>query len=322
MRLCSQAIKNNLYLFHSKPDPMKNIYLLITLSLFLTVGCKTNKAPKVSETEKGFTFAFLTDIHLQPELNAVAGFQMAIDTINQINPDFVLTGGDLIMDALNQTYGRADSLYKLYNEVSGSLEMPVYNTVGNHEVYGWHRDEEGLEEHPEFGKKMFEEKIGERFYSFDHKDWHFIVLDAIYRGENGHYMGKIDEEQIEWLKSDLQKVDSKTPIGISVHIPFITASTQLSRGSTVPNSEGIVITNSLDVLKLFMEHNLRLVLQGHLHFLEDIYIQNQVHFITAGAVCGRWWNNKPESLPQEGFLLLHLNGENVDWEYVDYGWTP
>ncbi len=88
------------------------------------------------------------------------------------------------------------------------------------------------------------------------------------------------------------------------------------------NPEGLVINNSLEVLSLFMEHNLRLVLQGHLHFLEDIYVQNQVHFITAGAVCGHWWNNKPESLPQEGFMLLHLKGEAVDWEYVDYGWTP
>jgi 3',5'-cyclic AMP phosphodiesterase CpdA len=300
---------------------MKNLITLITLSLLFIVACNSSRAPKPSEAEEGFTFAFLTDIHLQPELNAVAGFQMAIDTINQIRPDFVLTGGDLVMDALDQSYGRVDSLYNLYKEVSGHLDMPVYNTVGNHEVYGWHRDEEGIEEHPEFGKKMYETRMGERFYSFDHKGWHFIVLDAIYRGEEGHYVGKIDQEQINWLKSDLLKVDSQTPIAMSVHIPFITASTQLTQGSLAANTEGGVISNSLEVLSLFLEHNLRLVLQGHLHFLEDIYVQNQVHFITAGAVCGRWWNNKPENLP-EGFILLHLKGEKVDWEYVDYGWTP
>ena len=88
------------------------------------------------------------------------------------------------------------------------------------------------------------------------------------------------------------------------------------------NNEGIVINNSLEVLSQFRDYNLRLVLQGHLHFLEDIFVQDQVHFITGGAVCGRWWANRPESLPQEGFLLLHLSGENVNWEYVDYGWTP
>ncbi len=301
---------------------MKNLSLLVLAFVLILSGCNAPNTPVAAEKEKGFTFAFLTDIHLQPELNAVAGFQMAIDTINIINPDFVLTGGDLVMDALNQSYGRVDSVYKLYKEVSGGLNMPVYNTVGNHEVYGWHRDEEGIEEHPEFGKKMFEKRMGERFYSFDHKGWHFIVLDAIFRGEDGHYMGKIDQEQIDWLKADLKKVDAKTPLAMSVHIPFITASTQLTEGSHASYPDGRVISNSLEVLTMFREHNLRLVLQGHLHFLEDIYVQNQVHFITAGAVCGRWWNNKPESLPQEGFMLLHLKGEKVDWEYVDYGWTP
>ncbi|MCP4311225.1 MAG: metallophosphoesterase [Bacteroidetes bacterium] len=300
---------------------MNNSVLFIITIVFLLAGCRTPKAPEASEKD-GFTFAFLTDIHLQPELNAVAGFQKAIDTINIIKPDFVLTGGDLVMDVLNQSYGRADSVYKLYKKVSGGLNMPVYNTVGNHEMYGWHRDEEGIEEHPEFGKKMFESRMGDRFYSFDHKGWHFIVLDAIYRGDDGHYIGRIDQEQIDWLKKDLEKVDKKTPLAMSAHIPFITSSTQLGSGSMTANPEGLVINNSLEVLRLFLDHNLRLVLQGHLHFIEDIFVQNQVHFITGGAVCGRWWNSKPESLPQEGFMLLHLKGEEVDWEYVDYGWTP
>ena len=200
---------------------MKTILFILSFSLIICSGCNQPKPAAQESNENSFTFAFLTDIHLQPEMSAVEGFNKAIDTINMLGPDFVLTGGDLVMDVLNQTYGRADSVYKLYKKVSGGLNMPVYNTVGNHEVYGWHRDEAGIEEHPEFGKKMFEKEIGERFYSFDHKGWHFIVLDAIYKGENGHYIGKIDEEQIEWLKNDLQKVDSKTPIAMSVHIHLL-----------------------------------------------------------------------------------------------------
>ncbi len=101
---------------------MKRFVPFVLAFVLLVNGCNAPKTPASSEKEEGFTFAFLTDIHLQPELNAVAGFQMAIDTINIINPDFVLTGGDLVMDVLNQSYGRADSVYKLYKEVSGDLE--------------------------------------------------------------------------------------------------------------------------------------------------------------------------------------------------------
>lgn len=226
------------------------------------------------------------------------------------------------MDVLDQTYGRADSLYNLYDELSEGFNMPVYNTVGNHEVYGWHREEDGIESHPEFGKGMFESRIGKRYYSFDHKGWHFMILDAIQRNEDGNYFGKIDDAQFEWIKQDLQKIDKETPIVISVHIPFITARTQLTKGALAQNSEGTIITNGRDVLLEFYEYNLKLVLQGHLHFLEDIYLNNDVHFITAGAVSGLWWSNTPESYPEEGFLMVHVTGGEIQWEYVDFGWTP
>jgi len=200
--------------------------------------------------------------------------------------------------------------------------MPVYNTMGNHENYGWQRNEEGIEQHPEYGKLMYEQRIGPRYYSFDHKGWHFIILDDVYLKEPGVYAGKVDDEQMAWIIKDLEQVDKLTPIAISVHIPFITSASQISRGSMAANSEGLVSSNSLDVLKLFSEYNLKLVLQGHLHFLEDIYIQNQVHFITGGAVSGKWWNNEPDSKPEEGFVMVHIKGEELKWEYVDFGWTP
>jgi 3',5'-cyclic AMP phosphodiesterase CpdA len=301
---------------------MKRTLLLLGISIWILSGCNQSAKTTVEQDENGFSFAFLTDIHLQPEKGAETGFQWAINEVNKRNPDFVLTGGDLVMDVLNQSYGRSDSLYNLYIKLSGNFKMPVYNTVGNHEVYGWHRNEKGIEQHPEFGKKMFETRLGERYYSFNHKGWHFIILDAIYRGEEGGYIGRVDEEQIIWLAEELQKVDKETPIAVSVHIPFITSATQLMRGSMAANSEGSVINNSLEVLGLFSEHNLRLVLQGHLHYLEDIYVQNQVHFITGGAVSGRWWGNEPDSKPEEGFVMVHVDGEELDWEYVDFGWTP
>nr|NQU90394.1 hypothetical protein [Bacteroidota bacterium] len=92
---------------------MKNFYpfslLFVLFYLFLT-GC-------INQSGKGelnqFSFAFITDIHLQPERNATEGFVQAIGELNALKPDFVITGGDLIMYALGQTWGRADSLYKL-----------------------------------------------------------------------------------------------------------------------------------------------------------------------------------------------------------------
>jgi 3',5'-cyclic AMP phosphodiesterase CpdA len=293
-------------------------YLFFSVSILLVSSCTTQQ-DDASTNEDAFTFAFLTDIHLLPERNAPAGFRQAIDTVNKLNPDFVITGGDQIMDALGQTESRADSLYDMYIEMSALFNMPVYNTMGNHEIFGIYKQSGVDSSHPLFGEKMFEERIGDRYYAFDHKGWRFYILDSVDEREDGSgYYGHIDSVQMEWLKEDLANVDPATPIAISVHIPFITIQTQLLSGSTAANAEGLVITNSKEVLSLFDNHKLKLVLQGHLHFLEDLYAQG-VHFITGGAVSSSWWKG-PRMGMEEGFLLVHVAGEDFDWEYVDYGW--
>jgi len=296
---------------------MRNL-LIVFFGILLFTGCQKDRKPE-TETTTQFTFAFLTDIHVQPELKATEGFKQAITRVNELDPDFVITGGDLIMDALGVSYGRADSLYTLYNNVAEEFNMPVYNTVGNHEAFGVYM-ESGIDTtHEEYNKKMFEHRIGDRYYSFDHKGWHFIVLDAIGVKPERQYYGNIDEAQIEWLKSDLENLSKETPIVISVHIPFITAMTQLREGPLAPNNEGIVITNARDVLLLLYEYNLKLVLQGHLHFLEDLYVGGKTHFLTGGAVCAAWWKG-PRGDMEEGFVLVKVNDDDIDWEYIDYGW--
>jgi len=286
--------------------------LALAIIIVLPASCRKKDKP-----EK-FSFAFITDIHLQPENNAVEGFLEAIDTINDLNPDFVVTGGDLIMDALGQRHGRADSLYTLYQETVKALKMPVYNAMGNHEIYGIYNRSGADPENPDYGEKMFENRIGKSYYSFDHKRWKFIVLNSIEDTGKDSYIGWIDNDQIEWIKDELQKTNPSMPLAIITHIPFITASTQKYQGATLPNDSSTVISNGKEVLDLFAGHNLKLVLQGHLHLVEDIFIDG-IHFITGGAICAAWWRG-PYRGDEEGFVLVKVKGSEFDWEFVDYKW--
>lgn len=286
---------------------------IILLFSSLIISCKKNHPDKDS-----FTFIFMTDIHLQQEMNAVKGFRQAILKVNELKPDFVITGGDLVMDALGQSYGRADSLYNLYKESIEIFGMPVYNTMGNHEIFGLYESSGIDSTHEFYGEKLFENRIGKKYYAFDHKGWRFYILDSVDELEEGGYFGHISEEQLAWLKEDLAGINPETPIAISVHIPFITVQTQINQGSTVPNSQGIVITNSKEVLDIFSGYNLKLVLQGHLHALEDIFV-NGIHFITGGAVCANWWKG-PRREMEEGFLYIKVKGEQIKSEYIDFGW--
>jgi len=287
--------------------------LVIVAIILIVSGCRE----KTKEKDL-FSIAFLTDIHLQPEQNAVKGLTQALDTVNKLKPDFIITGGDLIMDALGQSYGRADSLYNLYSEVIKKSESPVYNTMGNHEIYGIYKKSGADPANPEYGEKMFEKRLGQSYKSFDHKGWKFIIINSIEDTKKNRYVGMVDSAQISWIKSELKKTDPQTPIVLSTHIPFITANTQKYEGSTLANDSSTVVYNSKEVIDLFIGYNLKLVLQGHLHTVEDIYIDG-IHFITGGAISAGWWKG-PNRGFEEGFIFITFEPDDFRWRYVDYGW--
>jgi 3',5'-cyclic AMP phosphodiesterase CpdA len=277
------------------------------------MGCTAGK-----EQKPDFSFAFLTDIHLTHAKSAPQGLQQAIDTVNRLNPDFVITGGDLIMDALGQTRGRADSLYQLYQGLMKGLKMPVHNTIGNHELFAFYnKDIDTLD--PDYGDGMFKRYFGKPWQSFDYKGWHFILLKSIEQTPSRGYEGRINPEQMQWLKQDLANVNDTTPIVVSVHIPLITAYGQWIDGGQQVNGAGSVITNGKEVMDMLRKKNLRLVLQGHQHYFEDLLVDG-VHFITGGAVSAGWWDG-PIGKLEEGFVMVRVFGDKIRTEYVDYGWN-
>ncbi|MBN2281678.1 MAG: metallophosphoesterase [Candidatus Marinimicrobia bacterium] len=285
----------------------KNQFIMLLLAVFLVQGCSQ---------KEDFSFVFMTDIHVEEGRNAITGFNQAIARVNELDPDFVITGGDLIMDALGQTFNRADSLYNIYDSLSQKIEAPVYNTIGNHEVFGIYEKGGVLPDNPFYGKEMFKNRVHkETYYSFDFQNWHFMVLDVIGIKPEERYFGYVDPAQIDWIKSDLAKLDKSTPIVISAHIPFVNIMTSATEKSA---DEGIIVTNGLEVLKLFSDYNLKLVLQGHMHTLEEIIIKD-IHFITCGAVSGHWWLGDHQGF-EEGFGLFKVSGDDFTWQYIDYGW--
>ena len=262
----------------------------------------------------------MTDIHLYNELNAINGFNQAIDTINKIKPDFVITGGDQIMDALDVPYKEASASYDLYKKMIKNINCPVYNTIGNHDIFGLYSKDTAILNHPDYGEKIFEHKLGKSYYSFVHKGWKFMILNTVEENENKKYHGLIDDKQVDWIKEELIKTDTGMPIVISTHFPFISAYDQRSTEKTVASSSSWIIDNSKEVLNLFENYNLKLVLQGHLHIYEDIYIDG-IHYITGGAVSANWWKGNYQGC-EEGFLKFTLTDNDFSYKFVDYCYTP
>ncbi len=116
----------------------------------------------------------------------------------------------------------------------------------------------------------------------------------------------------------MAKAGKNKPVAISTHIPLLSVGSQIMTGPTKGFEKGSIITNADEVIKILEQFNVKLVLQGHLHFLEDINY-NGIHYITGGAVSSNWWKG-PRYGMEEGFLKIDVAGEKFEWEYVDFGW--
>jgi len=80
-----------------------------------------------------------------------------------------------------------------------------------------------------------------------------------------------------------------------------------------------MVTDTKKLFDLLDGYNLKLVLQGHQHILEEIRERGRL-FITGGGICASWWY-RPLAGTQEGYLLVNVDNEdNLSYEYIDYGW--
>ena len=271
-----------------------------------------------ASAHESFTFLFLTDTHTQPELDAAKGTDMAFKKARGLNADFAIQGGDHVFDSLAVPKERALSLFDLYEKTEQDLGMKVHHTIGNHDVVGIFPKSGVAPTDPLYGKKLFEERFGKRYYTFDHKGHHFIVLDSIGLTSDRAYEGRIDDEQKQWLASDLAGLAKGTPVIVSVHIPLVTAFSSYVPVPAKPEEHhGMSVANADEVIQLFEGHNVLGVLQGHTHINERVEWHG-IPYITSGAVSGNWWRGVRMGTP-EGFTVVTVANGKLTTHYETYG---
>lgn len=276
----------------------------LLLPLVLVAATLWTWAQDLPDPKNNFSFAFFTDIHLNKGDNdCFKGLQKAISSAKTLDADFILTGGDNVdIDVLRKDASTAHWLYNAYAELIANSGINYHVTIGNHDrFYGCEKSD------PLFERGLFETYLNKSYYSFDHKGWHFIVLNTS--------NSVVDEDQKQWLAADLELIDSETPIIISTHVPFLSVYYPTLQGKYTSTD---TFSNFKEIWDMFEDHNLKLVLQGHMHLYEEIKVKG-VQFITAGAVSANWWGGAYHGT-EEGYLQVHIDGNDFDWEYVDYGW--
>ncbi len=249
------------------------------------------------ETVSSFSFLHASDTHLDAE--SLPRMQRLREIATERRVDFVIITGDLVRDALRVSEAIARERFDLFKKEKDAFPMPVWVVPGNHEIFGIERHKSGIaEDHPMYGKAMYERILGPTYYSFDYGGFHFIGLDTADIDDRWYY-GHVDETQLSWLEKDLARVSADTPVVTFNHIPLFSAlitSAGYDPESDAPGSVIVVdgkpqyrhvVSNFAEVLQKFEGKRYPLALGGHLHGREEMVLGDPklpTRFHQTGAV--------------------------------------
>ena len=274
-------------------------------------------------------FAHFTDIHLDSNRHAPEGFTAALRHVQSLDdkPEMIITGGDHVMDSLGASDSWTGAQFALFKKIlAKECKLPVKFCIGNHDVWGWDKEKSKTTgEEPLWGKKRAVQELNltNRYYSFDIKPWHIIILDSTYPDNAAIYTARLDDEQFEWLKQELETYKNMHVCIIS-HIPILSVAAILDGDNEKSGHwslpAGWMHIDARKIKNLFLMYpNVRLCISGHMHMVDRV-LYDDVTYICDGAVCGAWWKGKNYEF-DAGYGIFDLYDDGTfGHQYINYGW--
>ncbi len=154
-----------------------------------------------------FFFVQMTDSHWgfegPPNPEAKNTLQRAVAAVNALErqPDFVMFTGDLT-HAIDDDKERQRRMTG-FRSIVGDLSVKDVRFIPG-------ENDAGLD-----NGEMYKSLFGISNYSFDHKGVHFVALDNV-----SDPNGLIGDNQLDWLRADLSKLDKAQPIVVFAHRPL------------------------------------------------------------------------------------------------------
>ncbi|MGD9899338.1 MAG: metallophosphoesterase [Calditrichaceae bacterium] len=231
--------------------------------------------------------------------------EKAVEQMDAKNPDLVLHVGDLVESIRGiNSFEDYKSNFDYAVNILNRLNAPWYLTAGDHDVappvYQAGSCDRSREE---WFQKLcsaaglpMEKQL---YYSFDFNNYHFISLYSL---ENLHtdprwgpiFLNQLSDEQIAWLKNDLEAHKNAPGIIVLVHQPH-----------------WYVWSNWSEIHQILRQYPVAAVIAGHFHYDQDDGMIDQIRYLVMGATGGVVKNMDPNSGGSSQFATLKLYKNKV-----------
>ncbi len=212
------------------------------------------------ESALGFSFVQISDTHIgfkgEANKDALGTFEQAIARIKALEPapSIIVHTGDITH---TQKAGAFDTVTEA---LKGTKAERVFYIPGENDVFA----DGGKEYLGRFGGPA-----GTGWQSFDYKGVHFIGLINVLNFKAGG-LGNLGQTQLDWLKKDVERLTSSTPVVVFAHVPLW----------AVYPKWGWVTDDGEQALAYLKRFGSVTVLNGHIHQIMQ-KVEGNVTFHTA-----------------------------------------
>lgn len=235
-----------------------------------------------------FRFAVISDLHIalphtiwhHPDRLhlvevSIPAFESTLEHLSRLDLDFLLLPGDLTQ------HGEPDNHQWLAKRLA-QLPYPAYVIPGNHDVPNLQRTEQsiGLSDFPHYYRSFGYHTPDQLYYTCPLLPGvRLIGLNSNQFNQHGKQVGRLDDQQLDWLKQVLAEFQHEL-ILVMIHHNIVE---HLPGQAKHPLSQRYMLENAQALLALLQQAEVQLVFSGHLH-VQDIAHHHGVYDITTGSL--------------------------------------